>query len=134
MILTMGILGDFRFSATTAAFQSLQRQSAYRWQSVDRVGRKPAQQFLGAGADKITLQGVIFPHYRGGLSQVSRMREMAGRGKPLPLTYTLDRVGQYCGLWCIAEISEGRTVFFSNGAPRKIEFSLALIEYGEDLA
>lgn len=129
----MARLGAFSFGIDTAAFQQLQRTSTYRWQAQERVGRKPAQQNTGRGADTITLSGVIYPHYRGGLGQIEQMRQQAGSGSPLRLIYAFDSVGQYCGRWCITSISETRTVFFDDGTPRRIEFQLSLVEYGEDL-
>lgn len=128
----MARLGAFQFGIDTAAFQELQRASTHRWEQKNRIGRKPAQQNVGPGADTITLQGVIFPHYRGGLGQIGAMRAQAATGEPLPLVYAFETVGQYCGQWCITGIEETRTVFFDNGTPRKIEFNLSLIEYGED--
>ena len=129
----MAKLGDFMFSLDTAAFQELDRQSQYRWQGIERVGRKPAQQFLGPSADTISLSGVILPTFRGGIGQIGAMRSLANTGTPLPLIYGFDTVGQYCGKWCITAVTEKRTVFFDNGSPRKIEFSLSLVEYGEDV-
>lgn len=128
----MAKLGEFTFGLETAAFQELQRSSSYRWQAKDRIGRKPAQQNTGQGADTINLNGVIYPHFKGGLKQLTELRAQAAQAKPLRLVYTLDKVGQYCGQWCITGIEETRTVFFENGAPRKIEFRLSLVEYGED--
>lgn len=128
----MARLGNYQFGIDTAAFQDLQRVSTYKWQAKDRIGRAPAQQNTGRGADTITLQGVIYPHYRGGLGQIAAMRAQAAAGEPLPLIYAFETAGQYCGLWCITSIEESRTVFFDNGAPRQIEFSLTLVEYGED--
>lgn len=128
----MARLGAFQFGIDTAAFQELQRASTYRWEQKNRIGRKPAQQNVGPGADTITLQGVIYPHYRGGLGQIGAMRAQAATGEPLPLVYAFESVGQYCGQWCITGIEETRTVFFDNGTARKIEFNLSLIEYGED--
>lgn len=128
----MARLGDFTFNIDTAAFQALERVSSWRWQGIDRIGRKPAQQNTGQEADTINLSGVIYPHYKGGLGQVGRMRAQANLGEPLPLIYAFESAGQYCGLWCIKQITEARTVFFSDGTPRRIEFSLSLVEYGED--
>lgn len=128
----MAMLGDFAFGIETAAFQELQRSSKWRWQGQNRIGREPAQQLTGRDADTITLTGVIFPHYRGGLGQIGRLRTLADTGEPQPLVYAFDNVGQYCGRWCVTEISESRTVFFDNGAPKKIEFTVQLTEYGED--
>lgn len=120
------------FGLDTAALEQLERETSYRWQGIDRIGRKPAQQFLGPDADKIRLSGVIFPHYRGGLTQIEQMRSQAGRGIPLPLVYAFERVGQYCGLWCVTAISEVRSVMLDTGGARRIDFNLTLTEYGED--
>lgn len=117
----MAKLGGFMFSLDTSAFQSLQRQTAYRWQAVKRIGRSSAQQFTGLDDDTIELQGVIFPHFRGGLSQVGLMRAAAGGGQPLPLIYAFESMGQYCGLWCIRSITEGRTEFTREGFPKRID-------------
>lgn len=128
----MARLGPFTFSLDTAAFQNLRRSTEYRWQQQNRIGRLPAQQFTGPGADTIKLDGVIYPHFAGGAQQVGMMREMAGLGEPLDLIYAFESIGQFCGLWCIKNIEEGRTVFFDDGSPRRIEFSLELVNYGED--
>lgn len=129
----MAKLGPFMFGIGTAAFQQLQRVSTYKWVAQERVGRKPAQQNTGQGADTITLSGVIYPHYYGGLGQIKAMRDMAETGRPMQLVYAFEVVGQFAGQWCITEIKETRTVFFADGTPRKIEFDLTLVEYGEDL-
>lgn len=128
----MAKLGSFVFGLNTAGFSQLERRSSHDWAEQKRIGRKPAMQSVGPGADTISLQGVIYPHFRGGLGQVGAMRAMQGSAEPLALVYAFESAGQYCGRWCIKEITEGRTVFFSNGMPRKIEFSLELVEYGED--
>jgi hypothetical protein len=128
----MAKLGDYMFSIDSAAFQSLDRQSSYRWQPLERIGRKPAHQFTGQGADTITLSGTILTTFRGGIGQVGQMRAQAGQGVPLPFVYAFENAGQYCGQFCILSINEKRTVFFDNGMPRKIEFDLQIVEYGAD--
>lgn len=128
----MAKLGDYMFGLDTAAFQQLQRDTQYRWSMQKRIGRAAAAQFTGLDDDTIELSGLIYPHFRGGIRQLGQMRETAGQGKPLPLVYAFDQVGQYCGQWCIKSIREGRTVFNRDGTPKKIEFSLSLAYYGED--
>lgn len=122
-------LGGFQFGLTTAAHDQLQRQSSYRWEKQDRLGREPAMQFLGAGEDKVTLSGVIYPHFRGGLGQLNTMREMAGEGEPLQL---IDGMGNVLGRYCIASVQEGQAVYLGPGIPRRIDFTLELTRYGED--
>lgn len=130
----MARLGSFSFGIDTAAFQELQRVSTYRWQAQNRIGRKPAQQNTGQGADTINLTGVIYPHWRGGLGQIETLRALAAAGEPLALIYAFETIGQYCGRWCVTEIRDTRTVFFDDGTPRKIDFDIALVEYGDDAA
>ncbi len=125
----MMALGNYRFSIDTAAYQTLQRASSYQWQAQQRVGRKPALQFLGAGTDTINLDGEILPHFLGGLGQVAAMRAEAGKGKPLILT---DSDGVVWGKWCITSIEERWEALTQAGKPRVIQFRLGLSEYGED--
>lgn len=128
----MAQLGDFQFSLETAAFEELNRASEYRWATQHRIGRRPANQFLGPGEESIELVGTIYPHFRGGLGQLGLMRAMAGDGMPLPLIYGFENVGQYAGLWCIKSIKDNRSEFIRIGAARKIEFTVSLVAYGED--
>lgn len=55
------MLGAYPFMLDTAAYQQLKRSSKYRWKELDRIARKPAQQYLGLGADQITLSGESCP-------------------------------------------------------------------------
>ena len=124
-------LGGYRFSINTAALQSLDRTSNWRWQAQARAGAKPMQQFIGPDVDTITLQGVILPHYKGGLGQVDTMRQQADTGKPLLLT---DGSGGVHGQWVITGLNESRKILMDNGQPRAIEFSLQIRQYGDDNA
>ncbi|HBG96500.1 MAG TPA: oxidoreductase, partial [Chromatiaceae bacterium] len=44
-----------------------------------------------------------------------------------------DGSGMVWGRWIIESISDTKSVFFSDGAARKIEFTLSLKRYLEDL-
>ena len=122
-------LGPFRFALSTAAYQTLRRTAEYRWPAQERFGRAPARQFVGAGGETLELDGVIYPHHAGGLAQLPRLRELAGRGEPLRLT---DGLGVAWGRWVIERVDETTSVFFADGAPRKVEFRLGLARYGDD--
>lgn len=123
-------LGDFRFSIDTAAYDALSRSHEYRWEVQERLGRKNALQYMGPGAETISLDGTIYPQYRGGLGQLDSMRAEADKGAPLLL---VDGRGLVWGEYVIRQIDEGQSAFFDNGAPRKITFKVALEAYGEDL-
>ncbi|WP_199237391.1 phage tail protein [Azospirillum sp. TSH64] len=122
-------LGEYRFSIDTAAYQTLQRSTEYRWPSQDRLGRAPALQFLGPGTDQISLAGTIFPQFRGGIGQLDKLRAEAGKGEPLLL---VDGRGRVHGKYVVTKIEETQALFLSDGTPRKVDFSLELLRYGDD--
>jgi hypothetical protein len=125
--MVMMALGDFRFSLNTAAYQELSRTNSWRWPTVDRIGARPASQFVGPGEDSIRISGQIFPHFRGGVGQIDAMRAEADKGEPLIL---VDGTGRNWGKYVITDISEGQGIFFSNGAPRRQDFDISLQAYG----
>jgi hypothetical protein len=120
-------LGEYRFGLSTAAYQELSRTTSWRWPTVERIGARPASQFVGPGEDSVTMNGIIYPHFRGGLKQIEAMRAEADKGKPLNL---VDGTGQLWGQYVITEVREGQATFFSNGAPRSQTFDITLQAYG----
>jgi phage protein U len=125
----MMILGAYRFAVKNSAYQTLKRQSEYHWQEVSRINSNPALQFTGFGVETIDLEGVIYPHFKGGLKQITLMRAQAGIGKSL---FLISGNGFAFGRWCITKITENQSNFLKDGSPRKIEFSITLKRYGED--
>lgn len=115
-------LGQFVFSLQTVAFQSLQRQTAWRHAQNSRVGARAASQFLGPGDDTIALPGVILPEF-GSRMSLDELHTLADAGQPLAL---VDGEGRVYGQWVITEKSETASYFSRTGQPARIEFSLSL--------
>jgi phage protein U len=124
-------LGLFVFQLKTVPYQSLQRDVDYRWPANNRVGLRPLPQFLGVNEEKITLSGVLMPEITGGKLSLMALNLMADEGKAWPL---LEGSGTIYGMFVVNSVSETHTEFFSNGAPRKIEFTLTLTRVDESLA
>lgn len=122
-------LGPFRFEVGTLAHQSLDRSRAYRWPKQDRIGRLPASQFVGPDLPAITLEGVVYPTFAGGLDQVDEMAALAAEGVPYLL---VDGLGWVHGYWCITSVTDKRTTFMRDGQAKKIDFTISLQAYGED--
>ena len=61
MLQVMMILGVYPFSIHTAAYQELKRKWGWRWVKQDRLGRRPAYQFVGPDGESLSLNGVIYP-------------------------------------------------------------------------
>lgn len=122
-------LGMFVFSLSTAAYQALQRQTEWRHVSNPRIGAAPARQFVGRGDDAITLPGIILPELAGSTLSLDTLRLMANTGKAWPM---VEGSGRIYGLWVIENLNETKTVFFRDGTPRRIEFSLNLKRIDDD--
>jgi hypothetical protein len=116
-------LGNYRFSIANGAYQKLKRKTEWRHPSTERIGMPPGSQFVGPGDDTISIDGVIYPHYRGGLRQIDQMRAQAGMGRALALT---TGYGRYLGTFLILSVEETQDAPMSDGAPRKIEFNIEL--------
>lgn len=131
MSAVMMMLGPYRFSIRAAAYQALERQTAYSWARQPRIGANDQLQYVGPGAETIWLDGVIYPHYAGGLAQLDKMRLAASVGLPLPL---ITGRGRVLGFWVIESVREGQTIFEIEGAPLRQEFGLGLGRYDGGLA
>lgn len=122
-------LGQFVFSLSTLAYQDLQRQTQWRHPSSSRVGAAPARQFVGPGDDSIALQGLLVPELAGDTGSLDELREMADTGAAWPL---VEGTGRVCGFFVIESLTEGRTLFFQDGASRRIEFTINLQRVDDD--
>ncbi|WP_034911919.1 MULTISPECIES: phage tail protein [Erwinia] len=124
-------LGMFVFMRQTLPYQNLQRNAAYQWQSNSRVGKRDAYQFLGAGEEKVQLDGSLYTELTGGKLSLTAVRLMAEQGRAWPL---LDGNGTIYGMYVISNVTETGSEFFADGTPRKIDFSLSLTRVDESLA
>jgi phage tail protein len=123
-------VGICRFGMFNGGHQKHSRSASYRWRALDRIGRAPAQHYGGPGVQDITLEGVIYPHFKGGLHQVNLMRATAGTGKPMMM---VDGLGWEFKQRVNVRVEEKKTYLMADGAPHKIEFSMTLRSSGKDL-
>jgi phage protein U len=120
----------YYFNLDTAAFDELSRSSEFRWASQERLSRRPAQQAVGIGEEKITLKGTIYPGFKGGLKQLDTLRSIGAQLKPLTLT---TGYGDVMGTWCLKNITEEQGALMHGGIPRKQGFTLEFVRYGDDM-
>ncbi|MGJ8514667.1 hypothetical protein R84981_001136 [Carnimonas sp. R-84981] len=119
----MMILGQFVFQRVTVPYQQLQRSSEYRHPAQERIGQRPARQFVGPGEDTITLTGELLPEFTGGRLTFDQLRKMADSGKAWPL---IEATGRMYGWWVIGSIEETSSEFMVDGLAQRIEFSMTL--------
>ncbi|MDL2187282.1 phage tail protein [Pseudomonas sp. ChxA] len=120
----------YYFNLDTAAFDELSRSTEFRWASQERLSRRPAQQAVGIGEEKITLKGTIYPGFKGGLKQLDTLRSIGAQLKPLTLT---TGYGDVMGTWCLKNITEEQGALMHGGIPRKQGFTLEFVRYGDDM-
>jgi hypothetical protein len=126
-------VGPFLFGLSTAAYNALTVKHSWRWSKVDRLGVKPAMQFIGPGSGEMTFKGIVYPEFPGdggpmvGPYQVAAMRSVAEQAAPM---YVIDGRGNVYGKWVITEVTEDQSIFHVMGTPRKQEFTVTLAEYG----
>jgi phage protein U len=130
-------LGDFSFELLTLSPDRIERETAYRWAKQEPVGAPPIHQYIGAtgkttgpSEDNLTIVGILHPEFSGRIDHLKRLRDMAATGKPQRLIYADTEIGQNLGHWIIQKIKETRSIFYGDGIPRRIEFSLELEFYG----
>ena len=116
-------LGLFVFELSTVSYQDLQRTTAWRHPSNNRVGNTPAYQFTGKDEETINLSGGIYPEITGYQNSLDMLRNMGDTGKQYIL---IEGTGKIYGLVVIKEVQETRSNFFHNGGTRKITFSVSL--------
>ena len=120
----------YYFNLDTAAFEELSRTTDFRWASQERLTRRPAQQAIGMGEERIKLKGSIYPGFKGGLKQLDTLRSIGAQLQPLGLT---TGYGEVLGNWCLKSIEEEQSALLQGGIPRKQGFTLEFVRYGDDL-
>jgi phage protein U len=120
----------YYFNVETAAFDELRRQTGFRWAGQERLTRDIAQQAVGQGEDKLTIKGVIFPAFKGGIGQLDTLR---GIGRKLGPVSLVTGFGAVLGTWCLTNVEEEQSALLGGGIPRKQSFSLEFVKYGDDL-
>ena len=116
-------IGQFVFSLSTLAYQDFQRQQEWKHPATPRVGARDAHQYVGEGDDTITFSGWIAPGFNGDITSLDDLRDLADEGRANVL---VEGTGRIFGEFVITHLSEGRTLFFEDGFPRRVEFSLSL--------
>jgi hypothetical protein len=120
---------QFVFGVADLPQTGLDRDFEFRWDGAKRLGRRVAHQYLGPGVERVTLKGTIYPPQFGSFEAFELMRTAAIAGKPLTF---VTGYGRYAGIWCIHDVKDTQTHYLPNGYPRKVEFTIDLVHYGQD--
>jgi|EndMetStandDraft_5_1072996.scaffolds.fasta_scaffold548144_2 uncharacterized protein len=128
-------LGALRFEIDALNFTQLERTFAYRWEPQNRLGRRPAMQFMGPGEETVTLTGTTYPNhpaFAGGLAELNAMRSRSEVGAFFTMGARVGTRGLALGRWCVRNIRDVQSYFHPSGQPSKVEFTIELVAYGSD--
>ena len=128
LVLTAQSGESYYFNLSTAGFDTLRRQTNYNVASQDRLTRRTALQAVSKGGESIIVSGAIFTRKSGG-GQLNRLRDIGYSMTPLNL---ITGYGDALGRWYLTRIEEEQSGLFTDGMPRKQQFTLEFQRYGED--
>ncbi|HZV20796.1 MAG TPA: phage tail protein [Hyphomicrobiales bacterium] len=130
----LAALGPALFMVQGLNYQELERSFHYRWVSVDRLGVRPQRQWLGPGAENLTLHGFIYPgdpRFTGALETLDDLRRQSAQGQFFDFAVMSNAFSaRYLGTWCVLSIQDEHKVFAPNGVPRKVHFTVNLSAFG----
>ncbi len=126
----MMTLGIFIFMRKTVPYQSLNRSLSFRQASNNVIGTLPKTQFIGKESETVEISGILMPEITGGKMSVTVLEQMAESGKPFPL---IQGDFSILGWYVIENVKINSSEFFSDGSPRKIDFSMNLKRTDESL-
>lgn len=120
----MMALGYFVFMRSTIPYQNTSRDMQWRHPTNAVVGAMPKSQFTGKEGETMEISGELYPEITGGKLSLLALEMMAEEGAAYPLISGADFMLQ--GWFVITQIRREETVFFSDGTPREISFTLSL--------
>lgn len=119
----LAALGMFVFATDSLLFDELSRDREWRHARTDRFGARPASQYLGPGAETVTLSGTLVPELAGKYSSIEKLAEMATTGDAYPLA---DGTGTILGQFTLDKLAERHTNLVRTGQARQITFTIEL--------
>lgn len=119
----LAALGLFVFDTSSTLFETIDRDREWRHERSDRFGARAASQFVGPGADKLVLSGMLVPELVGSWSAIETLAQMADEGEAYPLA---DGAGNIVGTFTIDRISERKGNLIDTGVARRNEFTIEL--------
>jgi hypothetical protein len=119
----LAALGMFAFTTDSTLFDRLTRSREWRHERTERFDAIAASQFVGPGADKITLTGRLVPEVLGRYGALQTLVDMADTGDAYPF---MDGRGRVLGHFTIDRVDEGHDNLTEDGLARVNDFTIEL--------
>ncbi len=122
-------IGLFPFSIATIVHDDLQRRASWIHATSPRIGARDAVQFVGIGAETLSIRGTAYAELSDGRASLDELRTRAATGNAWPV---VDGAGLVYGAFIIQGIDEGLKELGPDGTPRKIEFAIDLLRVDDE--
>lgn len=119
----LAAIGMFAFTTDSALFDAMDRDREWRHERTERFDAIAASQFVGPGADRLTISGKLVPEVLGRHGAIETLAEMAETGDAYPF---MDGLGRVLGHYTIDRIGERFANLTEDGAARVNDFTIEL--------
>lgn len=123
---TLMKLGDFVFSMDTVNPDSYNNNVGWNWQEQSLIDEYPQLQFTSYQAQTKTINGKIYPNFKGSLWQIEQLIAYADTAEPLTL---VDGSGRILGDWVITSVNYTEDSLDRDGNARRIGFQIDIKKY-----
>lgn len=123
---TLMKLGDFVFSMDTANPDSYNNQLGWSWSEQSLINHYPQLQFTTYQAQTKTINGRIYPNFKGSIYDIEDIISTANAGEPQTL---VDGSGRVLGDWVITSINYTEDSLDRDGNARRIGFQIEIKKY-----
>ena len=87
------------------------------------VGTEPPLEYVGEGANEMSLSGRLFPYELGGLDELALLEQMRASGRP---QYLMRGDGRPLGWFAIQSVSARSSYLGRHGVGRQVDVSISL--------
>ncbi|RRY08791.1 phage tail protein [Brucella anthropi] len=119
----LAALGSTLFEVSPLNFHETSHETGGDFAEKSVMGRRPTLEWVGESSENWTIQGRLFPHKFGGLSNLEGLHQQRRAGKPLPY---MRGDGTPLGWVVIEKISEQSSYIDAKGLGRVIEFTVSV--------
>ncbi|MFV0576058.1 MAG: phage tail protein [Vibrio sp.] len=124
--------GGFKFSISTAAYQSLTQSFAWKWASIEQFGQTDALHSTGDENPTISLEGTVYTQFGNvGNRQIDKLIQIGNNKTPILLATGL---GDVMGYWVVTSVVKTQVEFLKNGASLKETFQMEFLYYGKTIS
>ena len=116
-------LGMFVFGMDTLPYQQFVHSMEWRHGDTDRHQARPASQYLGPGADTVSISGLCVPEVAGDYGAFETLKQMGDTGDDYPL---IDGIGRVFGHYRIVRLEREHLSVMGGGLPRHTGFRIEL--------